>query len=151
MNTKPSLKACRTFISIGATALSPMTMELAGQIFWASVLVFRYCLPKNTLWCQGTPLPLRQQLHVRRKARVKGEAVVEGRCSKASLQPHRRTQASLSLSPSPLPSPPPSLPPIQPSVPWLCFSGPSPPAFSMCSPRCRGNSRCDVILIVISQ
>lgn len=104
MNTKPSLKACRTFISIGATALSPMTMELAGQIFWASVLVFRYCLPKNTLWCQGTPLPLRQQLHVRRKARVKGEAVVEGRCSKASLQPHRRTQASLSLSPSPLPS-----------------------------------------------
>ena len=79
LRTKLSLRVCCTFISVGATVLSPIHVVLAGQIIQAPISVFCYRLSQNILWCQVTLLPLRLRLHVGRKARVKGGAVIQGR------------------------------------------------------------------------
>lgn len=79
LRTKLSLRVCCTFISVGATVLNPIHVVLAGQTIQAPISVFCYRLSQNILWCQVTLLPLRLHLHVWRKARVKGGAVIQGR------------------------------------------------------------------------
>ena len=93
ISTKLSLRVCCTFISVGATVLSPIHVVLAQQIIQAPISVFCYRLSQSVLWCQVTLLPLRLRLHVWRKARVKGGLWSR---AEASFQPHKRTPASLS-------------------------------------------------------